>query len=126
MSRNAIEVQGIGKQYRLGGNPNSAAYSYKSLRDVLSGIPRRLLRRGPAPERKEMFWALKDVSFAVPEGQVVGLIGRNGAGKSTFLKVLSRVTEPTEGKIGFYGRIGSLLEVGTGDRKSTRLNSSHL
>jgi lipopolysaccharide transport system ATP-binding protein len=114
MSRNAIEVQGIGKQYRLGGNPNSAAYSYKSLRDVLSGIPRRLLRRGPAPERNEMFWALKDVSFAVPEGQVVGLIGRNGAGKSTFLKVLSRVTEPTEGKIRFRGRIGSLLEVGTG------------
>ena len=113
MSRNAIEVQSIGKQYRLG-TRSDGQYSYKSLRDLLSSIPRRLLRRGASASGVERFWALKDISFNVEEGEVVGLIGRNGAGKSTLLKVLSRVTDPTEGRIRFHGRIGSLLEVGTG------------
>jgi lipopolysaccharide transport system ATP-binding protein len=113
MGKHVIEVLGIGKQYRLGVASSSGQYRYKSLRDILASLPRKLFRRGSAG-KPEMFWALKDVSFNVAEGEVVGLIGRNGAGKSTFLKVLSRVTDPTEGRIRFHGRIGSLLEVGTG------------
>jgi lipopolysaccharide transport system ATP-binding protein len=113
MGKSVIEVRGIGKQYRLGIASSGAQYGYKSLRDILASLPRKLLRRGKA-NQPEMFWALQNVSFDVAEGEVVGLIGRNGAGKSTFLKVLSRVTDPTEGRIRFYGRIGSLLEVGTG------------
>lgn len=112
MSINAIEVREIGKQYRLG-TTGGRVYSYRSLRDVLAGIPKKLFSRGGA-SGVQMFWALKDVSFDVPEGEVVGLIGRNGAGKSTLLKVLSRVTDPTEGRIRLCGRVGSLLEVGTG------------
>jgi lipopolysaccharide transport system ATP-binding protein len=113
MGKNAIEVLGIGKQYRLGMANAGGQFRYKSLRDILAALPRKLFRRGGAG-RPETFWALKDISFDVAEGEVVGLIGRNGAGKSTFLKVLSRITDPTEGRIRFYGRIGSLLEVGTG------------
>jgi lipopolysaccharide transport system ATP-binding protein len=71
---------------------------------------RHPFRRG---ERQE-YWALRDISFDIEQGQVVGLIGRNGAGKSTLLKILSRITEPTAGSIDLYGRVGSLLEVGTG------------
>ena len=113
MGKNAIEVNGIGKRYRLGAAGGDRAYSYKSLRDILAEVPRKLLRRHEA-KAPPTFWALKDISFDVAEGEVVGLIGRNGAGKSTFLKVLSRVTDPTEGRILLHGRIGSLLEVGTG------------
>ena len=113
MDKNAIEVLGIGKQYQLGAAGADRQYSYKSLRDVLAEVPRRLFRRHKAKEPRT-FWALKDISFDVAEGEVVGLIGRNGAGKSTFLKVLSRVTNPTEGRILLRGRVGSLLEVGTG------------
>ena len=113
MTTNAIEVQEIGKQYRLGAAAGGV-YSYRALRDVLAGIPKRLFRPRGDPNRLPTFWALKGVSFDVAEGEVVGLIGRNGAGKSTLLKVLSRVTDPTEGRIRLRGRIGSLLEVGTG------------
>ena len=113
MGENAIEVRGISKQYRLGAASGDRQYSYKSLRDVLAAIPARLFGRNRT-NKPRTFWALKDISFDVAEGEVVGLIGRNGAGKSTFLKVLSRVTDPTEGRILLRGRIGSLLEVGTG------------
>jgi lipopolysaccharide transport system ATP-binding protein len=113
MGKNAIEVRGIGKQYRLGAAGTDRQYNYKSLRDLLAEVPRKLLRRREA-NAPQTFWALKDVAFDVEEGEVVGLIGRNGAGKSTFLKVLSRVTDPTEGRIVLRGRVGSLLEVGTG------------
>src|ERR1039457_5948034 len=112
MGKNVIEVRGIGKRYRLGA-AGDRQYSYKSLRDILAEVPRKLFRRHEA-KAPPTFWALKDISFDVAEGEVVGLIGRNGAGKSTFLKVLSRVTDPTEGHILLHGRIGSLLEVGTG------------
>src|ERR1039457_5270524 len=112
MGKNVIEVRGIGKRSRLGA-AGDRQYSYKSLRDILAEVPRKLFRRHEA-KAPPTFWALKDISFDVEDGEVVGLIGRNGAGKSTFLKVLSRVTNPTEGRILLRGRIGSLLEVGTG------------
>src|SRR5258706_1479763 len=89
---------------------------YQTLRESLTGavrIPfsRRQDRRKP---RFEKIWALRDVNFEVEPGEVVGIIGRNGAGKSTLLKILSRVTDPTGGRVELYGRLGSLLEVGTG------------
>lgn len=93
----------------------SAAYG--SLRESLvqaMGAPLRRLREGNGKRNVETIWALKDVSFEVKPGEVVGLIGRNGAGKSTLLKVLSRITEPTTGRAEIYGRVASLLEVGTG------------
>jgi lipopolysaccharide transport system ATP-binding protein len=83
----------------------------------LAGRPVRALRRLGRAARAtgdEEVWALRDVGFEVQQGQVVGIVGRNGAGKSTLLKVLSRITEPTGGYADIYGRIGSLLEVGTG------------
>ena len=108
----AIRVEGLGKQYRIGGNVES----YRTLRDTIVDAatwPARLLK-GELNSRAETFWALKDVSFTLDQGQVLGVIGRNGAGKSTLLKILSRVTEPTTGLAEIHGRVGSLLEVGTG------------
>jgi lipopolysaccharide transport system ATP-binding protein len=108
----AIRVEKLGKQYRLGIAPER----YRTLRDSISQAataPRRALRRTPrSPD--SLLWALRDISFDVAKGQVLGVIGRNGAGKSTLLKILSRITEPTEGYAEVRGRVGSLLEVGTG------------
>ena len=101
----------VGKQYRRG----VRRAGYRTLRETLMESARGLITR--APGRKPdagLFWALQDVSFDVPKGSTLGLIGSNGAGKSTLLKVLSRVTEPTRGEVQLYGRVGSLLEVGTG------------
>jgi lipopolysaccharide transport system ATP-binding protein len=110
MSDVAIQVEGLGKCYRLGERE-----PYRALRDVLAGLPRALVRRRSATEPgAEPFWALRDVSFEVRRGAVVGIIGHNGAGKSTLLKVLSRITRPTVGRARVHGRVGSLLEVGTG------------
>ena len=119
----AIRVENLSKSFRIG----ARSAEYRTLREAVSGAvaaPWRRLRDlsrwgeaggdlGGAAD-SDHFWALKDVSFEVQPGEVVGIIGRNGAGKSTLLKVLSRITEPTRGRAEFRGRIGSLLEVGTG------------
>jgi lipopolysaccharide transport system ATP-binding protein len=108
MSEIAIRAKGLGKLYKIGQRERENA-----LRNVLGPIlraPWKLLKRAP----KETFWALKDVSLEVKHGEVLGLIGRNGAGKTTLLKILSRITRPTKGWAEIYGRVGSLLEVGTG------------
>ena len=113
MSEYAIKVQELGKQYRLGGKIENR---YRTLRETISGAftwPLRMLK-GELREHSEKIWALQDVSFEVREGKVLGVIGRNGAGKSTLLKILSRVTDPTTGFAEIHGRVGSLLEVGTG------------
>ena len=83
-------------------------------RETLVSTARRIIPTRPGKPRRNMIWALKDVSFGVKQGEVVGIIGRNGAGKSTLLKLLAHITEPTEGRISLRGRVGSLLEVGTG------------
>jgi lipopolysaccharide transport system ATP-binding protein len=115
-----IKIRGLGKQYRLG-----ARYSSRTLREsVMDSIARplrysrSLFTRSAADanngHNRDMIWALRDLSLDIGEGQVLGVIGRNGGGKSTLLKVMSRITEPTTGRIDLYGRVGSLLEVGTG------------
>jgi lipopolysaccharide transport system ATP-binding protein len=124
MSDIAIHVENLGKQYHIGAlEKNGGRYSYKSLRDSISGVASAPLRMAGAllglngrheNHQEETIWALKDVSFDVKRGEIVGVIGRNGAGKSTLLKVLSRITEPSTGFAEIHGRIGSLLEVGTG------------
>src|ERR1700678_2182873 len=133
MSGPVIRVEGLGKRYRLG-----EGLRHTALRNLLGdtlGAPLRILSgnsrashnspRAESPAanadagaaingHSRFIWALKDVNFEVHQGEVVGLIGRNGAGKSTLLKILARITRPTEGHAEIHGRVGSLLEVGTG------------
>jgi lipopolysaccharide transport system ATP-binding protein len=112
MSGLAVRVQGLSKRYRIGGAAPGPGHLRDALVDMLAAPFRRLGRpRAAAPPD---FWALRDVSFDVQGGEVLGIIGRNGAGKSTVLKIISRITPPTAGRVELYGRIGSLLEVGTG------------
>ncbi len=105
----AIRVEGLSKQYRIGLRPDK----YKTLRDSLSHLVSGVFTRQAKPET-ETFWAIQDLAFEIKCGEVVGVIGRNGAGKSTLLKLLARITEPTRGHADVRGRIGALLEVGTG------------
>ncbi|MCG8462700.1 MAG: ABC transporter ATP-binding protein [Holophagales bacterium] len=131
----AIRVEGLGKRYRIGALQTTHRTLRETLTDAAAAPFRRLaaLARGRGIERsEEILWALRHVSFEVQPGEVVGVIGRNGAGKTTLLKLLSRITEPTEGEARIRGRVGSLLEVGTGfhpeltGRENIYLNSAIL
>ena len=119
MSETVIKVQNLSKQYRIG----TRRQGYKTFREAIIDTVRtpfnlaRSLLTTASPSLSpadETIWALRDVSFEVKRGEVVGIIGRNGAGKSTLLKILSKITEPTKGRVELKGRVGSLLEVGTG------------
>jgi homopolymeric O-antigen transport system ATP-binding protein len=131
MSDDAIVVEQLSKRYRLG----TSAHRYGRLTESLATAfakPFKMFRRDEASRALGFLWALRDVSFDVRTGEAVGIIGRNGAGKTTLLKVLSRITEPTEGRALLHGRVGSLLEVGTGfhpeltGRENVYLNGSIL
>jgi lipopolysaccharide transport system ATP-binding protein len=119
MSDVAIHVEKIGKQYHIGRKVNTHKNLYDVLTDAFVSPFRRAgkLLRGQAAgatDLDETIWALRDVSLEIKHGEIVGLIGRNGVGKSTLLNILSHITEPTEGYAEIHGRVGSLLEVGTG------------
>lgn len=137
MGNVAIQVQDLSKRYFIGGQQDS----YRTFREAIADAATAPLRRASkllrgqatgAAELDEEIWALRDVSFSVQHGEVMGIIGHNGAGKSTLLKILSRITEPTAGRIDLYGRVGALLEVGTGfhseltGRENIYLNGSIL
>lgn len=119
MSDIAINIEGLGKTFQIGGMQKSYYRLTDQLVDMIVSPFRRagnLMRgrAGGAADLDQTIWALKDVSFHIKPGEVVGIIGRNGAGKSTLLKILSGITDPTDGYADIYGRVGSLLEVGTG------------
>ncbi len=120
MTNVALRVQNLGKQYTIGARVQPHGLL---IDQIASGIKRPFqngaawvsrMRAGSPADDPEHIWALRDVTFDIPHGEAVGIIGRNGAGKSTLLKILSRITKPTRGRAEIYGRVGSLLEVGTG------------
>ncbi len=114
MTQPMVTIENVSKSYRIGGlHPG-----YTTFRETLEGVMfapfRRRGKNGNGDAARRTLWALKDVTLTVQQGELLGIIGHNGAGKSTLLKVLSRITKPTRGRIALYGRVGSLLEVGTG------------
>jgi len=120
--RNMIEVQNLGKRYWVGGhqlidNMGMHALVERTLRAPVDWVTRKILDRKPASHypvgKGHLKWVLRDVSFNVSEGEVLGIVGHNGAGKSVLLKLLSRITRPTEGRARLYGRVSSMLEAGT-------------
>ncbi|MFH1112365.1 MAG: ABC transporter ATP-binding protein [Pseudomonadota bacterium] len=113
MSDTAIRIQGVGKRYRKG----ETTFQRESFKEAVLGIAGRWAptnRSRPRPVDDSYFWALKGVSLDIKKGQILGLVGANGSGKSTLLKILARITKPTTGRIEIFGKVGSLLEVGTG------------
>lgn len=114
MTNPVLRTVRLGKMYRIGGERSS----YRTLRDTLVETAKRPIERirhpGAATHKSEVLWALRNVDLEVAHGEVLGIIGRNGSGKSTLLKILSRITDPTEGRVEVRGRVASLLEVGTG------------
>lgn len=123
-----IRVQNLGKRYLIG----AQTAPYSTIRETIMKMARQPLEAFRKNGKAQAIWALKDIDFEIAPGEVVGVIGRNGAGKSTLLKILSRITEPTEGRVELYGRVSSLLEVGTGfhpeltGRENVFLNGSIL
>ena len=110
--RPIVQVRNLSKSYRLGHVAQDSRPSSAGVARRLSLPAERL--RGERLGQETIIWALRDVSFEVLPGEVVGIVGRNGAGKSTLLKILSRIVRPTAGEVDIYGRLGSLLEIGTG------------
>ena len=110
MGTAAIRVHGLAKRYEIGAAVPRAGH----LREALTDLVAAPFRRAAAPPDARTFWALRDVSLDVEHGEVLGVVGKNGAGKSTLLRIIARVTSPTAGRVELFGRVGSLLEVGTG------------
>jgi len=111
MGKPIITINDLGKRYLLG---LGGGERYRALRDVIANTVKNLYKRNNKNQDPQEIWALRNITFDVRAGRKVGIIGRNGAGKSTLLKILSEITEPTEGEVRIYGRVASLLEVGTG------------
>jgi lipopolysaccharide transport system ATP-binding protein len=114
MSNITVRVENLAKMYRIGAKEEQARGVGQKVRSLATSPFAYLSRMRRPPTQDETLWALRDVSFEVERGEAVGVLGRNGAGKSTLLKILARITEPTSGRAEIHGRVGSLLEVGTG------------